>query len=222
MEFLKSYQFTETDRQLLKMQIPFIDCQASMFGDNCEIVLHSFESLHSSVIHIVNGHITGREVGAPVTNIALEKLSKFCESDDDWEIYFSNRENGKHIFKSSSTLIKNFENIPIGMICMNYTLDISIYNFMKGFFDKPNIRKSENFSKDVNDLIISHLEPIKTSVYSDSNIPSKSKVSEIVKRLHNTGLFEMSITTKIVSNELGISTAAIYKHLRNINVKNKG
>ncbi|EIS78008.1 sensory box protein, partial [Yersinia pestis PY-66] len=33
------------------------------FGEYCEIVLHSFEDLHRSVIHIVNGHVTGRELG---------------------------------------------------------------------------------------------------------------------------------------------------------------
>ncbi|MCD9548052.1 DNA-binding protein [Photobacterium carnosum] len=211
--------FTEDDRVILRSQIPFIDCLGAMFGDNCEIVLHSFENLHSSVIHIINGHITDRKIGAPVTNIALEKLSEFKKTNEKWDVYFSNASKDNKAFKSSSTLITNKDNIPIGMICMNYSLDVSLHSLMKNFFEPVN-RKNESFSQDVNNLITSHLEPIRNNVYTNSEISSKNKVQEIIKQLNDIDLFELPITNKIVSHELGISSATIYKHLRSLK-KNK-
>ncbi|WP_041394816.1 transcriptional regulator [Photobacterium profundum] len=217
MDALTSHEFTESDRLILKSQIPFMECLGTMFGDNCELVLHSFENLHESVIHIVNGHVTGRKIGAPVTNIALEKLSEFCNSNETWDVYFSNKNGEKRTFKSSSTLITNFDGVAIGMICINYSLEVSMYSFMKSFMHEPVKRKTENFSNDINSMVLSHLDPIKHQVYSDTNVPSKNKVQEIIKQLYKIGLFELPITTKIVSSELSVSTATVYKHLRQIN-----
>ncbi|MGV2469889.1 DNA-binding protein, partial [Bacillus subtilis] len=64
-----------------------------------------------------------------------------------------------------------------------------------------------------------HLEPIKNTVYSNKNIPSKNKNYEIIKELHDCGMFEFPAAHKIVSVELGISSATIYKHIRKINAQ---
>lgn len=216
---LKSHKFTETDRAIINSNIALMDCLGALFGDNCELVLHSFESLDESVIYIVNGHITGRKIGAPITNIALEKLSEFNRTHEVWDVYFSNKNDDNKPLKSASLLIVNSNCTPIGMICINYSLDISINAFIKTFTEVQVKRKKENFSNDVNEMIFSHLEPIRDRVYSDKSIPSKNKVSEIITQLFDIGLFELSITTKIVSSELGISPATVYKHLRKISIK---
>ncbi|HEM8293710.1 transcriptional regulator [Providencia vermicola] len=209
-----NYVFTEQDRKLLQSYTPMIDCLGEFLGPYCEVVLHSFEDLHSSVIHIANGHLTGRTLGAPVTNIALEKLAGFKKSHSSWDVYF----NTKSIrpFRSSSTLIVNLDNQPIGMVCMNWALDMPM-NAMVDLMSSSNNSKNENFSQDVNKLIMDHLEPIKNTIYSNKNIPSKNKNFEIIKELHDSGMFEFSAAHKIVSVELGISSATIYKHLRKIN-----
>ncbi len=209
-----NYVFTEQDRKLLQSYTPMIECLGEFLGPYCEVVLHSFEDLHSSVIHIANGHLTGRTLGAPATNIALEKLAGFKKNHSSWEVYF----NAKSIrpFRSSSTLIVNLDNQPIGMVCMNWALDMPM-NAMVDLMGGGNNSKNENFSQDVNKLIMDHLEPIKNTIYLNKNIPSKNKNFEIIKELHDCGMFEFSAAHKIVSVELGISSATIYKHLRKIN-----
>lgn len=215
---LKSHKFTAVDEAIIRSNFALMDCLGTLFGDNCELVLHSFEKLDESVVHIVNGHVTGRKIGAPVTNITFEKLSNFHSSGEMWDVYFSNKNDTKPL-KSASLLITNNENVPIGMICINYSLDISINSFVKTFTEIKIKRKKENFSNDVNEMILSHLEPIRDRVYVDKNIPSKNKVSEIISELYDLGLFELSLTTKVVSSELSISSATVYKHLRKISGK---
>ena len=211
---LNDYTFTEQDRTILNAQKAFADTLGNLFGTNCEVILHSFEDLNRSVIHIVNGQVTGREIGAGITNVALEQIRNFKTSEKNWNVYFSNKRGDDFTFKSSSTLITNFTGDVIGMLCINYSLDISLQGFMNTFSPNQCETKTENFTDDVNSMVLNHLLPIKQQIYSNKEIASKSKVNEIVKQLHRIGLFELPITTKIVSAELSVSTAAIYKHLR--------
>ncbi len=216
MDMSINHVFTADDRKLLDSYIPMIDCLGEFLGPYCEVVLHSFEDLHRSVIHIANGHITGRAIGAPVTNIALEKLAGFKKNHASWDVYF----NTKSIrpFRSSSTLIMNLNDQPIGMVCMNWALDMPL-NAMAELINGNNNSKNESFSQDINRLILDHLEPIKNTVYANKNIPSKNKNFEIIKELHDCGMFEFPAAHKIVSAELGISAATIYKHIRKINAQ---
>ncbi|HAG0018042.1 TPA: DNA-binding protein [Salmonella enterica] len=216
MESIINHKLTDDDRQLLASCIPFIDCLGQFLGEYCEIVLHSFEDLHHSVIHIVNGHVTGREKGAPVTNIALEKLAEFSSTNDMWDVYFSHK--GVRPFKSSSTLIVNKDKEPVGMICMNFALDMPLNAFIENFTKSSNC-KNESFTQDINNLVLSHLEPVKNMVYANKNISSKNRNFEIIKELNSIGLFKFPVTTKIVSSGLGISSNTIYKHLRTLNGK---
>lgn len=103
--------------------------------------------------------MTGRETGAPVTNIALEKLAEFSLANDMWDVYFSN--NGSRPFKSSSTLIVNRHENPVGMIYMNFALDMLLSAFLDNFAKSDNCR-NESFFQDINNLVQSHLEPVKT------------------------------------------------------------
>ncbi|PWD14895.1 DNA-binding protein [Salmonella enterica subsp. enterica serovar Anatum] len=216
MESIINQQFSDDDRKLLASFVPFIDCLGTFLGEYCEIVLHSFEDLHHSVIHIVNGHVTGRERGAPVTNVALEKLAEFNSTNDMWDVYFSNK--GARPFKSSSSLIVNKNKSPVGMICMNFALDMPLNAFIDNFAKSNNYR-NESFTQDINNLVLSHLEPVKNMVYANTGIPSKNKNYEIIRELNSIGLFEFPFTNKIVSSSLGISPNTVYKHLRSLNSK---
>ncbi|EDQ9848087.1 DNA-binding protein [Salmonella enterica subsp. enterica] len=216
MESIINQSLSDDDRKLLASFVPFIDCLGTFLGEYCEIVLHSFEDLHHSVIHIVNGHVTGRERGAPVTNVALEKLAEFNSTNDMWDVYFSN--NGARPFKSSSSLIVNKNKSPVGMICMNFALDMPLNAFIDNFAKSNNYR-NESFTQDINNLVLSHLEPVKNMVYANSGIPSKNKNYEIIRELNSIGLFEFPVTNKIVSSSLGISPNTVYKHLRSLNSK---
>ena len=209
----KEYKFTDQDRKQLQKYVPLMECIGGMFGDNCEVVLHSFEDLNSSVNYIVNSHVTGRKIGAPVTNVALEKISQFTETDEMWDVYHTG-EGGITSRKSASLLLTNDDQHPIGMLCINYSLEISLHAFMNAMLNTKSGHKKENFTNDVNCLVLSNLNPIKTAVHSNNNIPSKNKVFEIIKRLYEEGMFDLPITIKLVSQELSISPTTIYKHLR--------
>ena len=73
-EQLIGYSFTDDDRVLLHAHAGLIDGLAELFGKHCEVVLHSLENLHESVIRIANGFNTGRTLGAHITDLALRTI----------------------------------------------------------------------------------------------------------------------------------------------------
>ncbi|EKT62585.1 TPA: PAS domain-containing protein [Providencia alcalifaciens] len=62
---------------------------AGQFGENCEVVLHDHsKGLESSIVAIINGHVTKRKVGDPSSNLGLEVL-RGTDVDGDKYNYFT-------------------------------------------------------------------------------------------------------------------------------------
>ena len=50
---------------------------AAQFGSNCEVVIHDVSSNHPdhSIVHIENGHVSGRKVGDGASQVVLDQLA---------------------------------------------------------------------------------------------------------------------------------------------------
>ena len=69
-------KLTRADQKILKSYIPTLQGLAAYLGSSYEIVLHSLEDYDHSVIGIINGEHTGRRIGAPITDLALDMLDE--------------------------------------------------------------------------------------------------------------------------------------------------
>ena len=49
---------------------------AARFGDKCEVVIHDVSSSHPehTIVHIENGHVSGRKVGDGASHVVIEQL----------------------------------------------------------------------------------------------------------------------------------------------------
>ena len=52
-------------------------------------MLHSLEDYDHSVIGIINGEHTGRRIGAPITDLALDMLDELSAGGKASTVYFS-------------------------------------------------------------------------------------------------------------------------------------
>jgi predicted transcriptional regulator YheO len=73
---VKLQELSQTDFEILKAMEIIVDGIAAMYGQHTEVLLHSLDARNPSIIKIANGHITGRSVGAPITNLAMMKLKR--------------------------------------------------------------------------------------------------------------------------------------------------
>ena len=96
-----------------------VDGIASLIGPFCEIVLHSLEDLNTSAIKIANGENTGRQVGSPITDLALKMLRDIEGSERNFSRSYFTRAKGGVLMKSITVAIRNGENRVIGLLCIN-------------------------------------------------------------------------------------------------------
>lgn len=73
-------ELTTVDRMILRSYQFMLEGLAEYIGTGYEIILHSLEDVEHSAMKVINGHFSGREEGAPITNLAVKILSEIKDS----------------------------------------------------------------------------------------------------------------------------------------------
>ncbi|MCG9555934.1 PAS domain-containing protein [Vibrio sp. Isolate31] len=181
-----------------------------MYGSNTEVILHSLDIDNPSIIMIANNHLTGRDVGAPITDLALQKLKTNCDVS---EPYFNQTEDGR-LFRSVTSVIKNSQGTAIGILCINMDLNVPLNNFFMEMFPKCSPDSPEKFSKSAKGMLIEAINKISKQVRSDARIPAGNRNKRIVQRLNEDGFFNIKDATMTTAEELGITKGTVYRYIR--------
>ena len=129
---LDAITLTDNDRAILNSLHPVVDAIATLFGPQCEVLIHSIEDLGHSILKIRNGHVAGRSVGSPITDPGIKVLkSTRTVEDDAVGSYFSRTHDGTSL-KSVTALIRNGTK-PIGMLCINMNLSAPMIDVIAQF-----------------------------------------------------------------------------------------
>lgn len=197
---------------------------AEQFGSNCEVVIHDLtKGLDKSIVSIENGHVTGREVGGPSTNLGLEVVRGSKEGPDKYG-YITHTVNGK-ILRSSSVYFENDNGDIIGSLCINLDLSsfIAAQNALNQLVmskDDSEITK-EHFTSNVNDMVDSiMLEYINKNNLIVSNMTKDEKYN-MIRYLDEKGVFLIRNSTQKVCSFLDVSKFTLYAIIKNNNVANK-
>lgn len=212
----KNHKYTKEDKLILENYKNIVDAIGQLLGSACEVVLHSFEDLNSSVIYIHNGKKTGRSIGSPVTDKALKIFTDCIDNGTDFaDVYFTkNKQN--HTMRSTSTIIKNIKGQPIGMLCINLDISTPFDEMMSILLPSQDNSSEDNehFAINVEDLIISNTLKVKEEVFADNSISTRLKTKEIIHILNTQGIFQLRDAVTKVADTLNISKDVIYLHLR--------
>ena len=103
-----------------------------MFQNILEVVVHDFKDLDKAIIHIMNGHISGRSLGGPVSELNMHRLLGEDQFPDELVNYTSHNHRGQSL-KSSSVAIRDQEGKIIGAFCLHF--DISQFEQFQKFLD---------------------------------------------------------------------------------------
>ena len=94
---------------------------AAQFGSNCEVVIHDVSGNRPdhTIVHIENGHVSGRKVGDGASQVVLDQLARQDEQPKDHLCYLTRTPDGK-ILKSSSLYIRNSRGGVVAIFSINY------------------------------------------------------------------------------------------------------
>lgn len=219
----------ETSDKLSKY-IPMVHFIAEIIGNHCEVVLHDVSKPDNSIVEIVNGHISGRKVNGPITDLALKIMKDKNYKENNYICNYESVGKSNKTFRSSSYFIKDEQNEIIGMICVNVDLTdlmkarsvlddaIMIANQVNHHAEQPISASgpNERFEENIEDLLLSLIK----GVLSETEIPpermSPPEKMDVVRKLNEKGVFLLKGGVSEVARHLGASEATIYRYLNKI------
>ena len=228
-------------RSMLQQYTILVDFLGQVLGPDYEIVLHDLSSMSNSIVAIANGHISGREVGAPLTSLALTMMSDKRYLNKDFHVNYNGMTKENKILRSSTMYIKDDLGKLVGMLCVNF--DDSRYHELstKLFqlchpdqFVEQNltIRSSQidtsslysyDEAEQFPNSIATIMENVIREVIQQDGVPperlTKGEKIRIVRLLDEQGVFLLKGAVNYVAKALHSSPASIYRYLNQQNKK---
>ena len=221
---------------LLQHYVKLTEFLGQALGPDYEVALHDMTDKNRSIIAIANNHVSGREIGAPLTNVALSILRDKSYETSDYRLhYYGVSINGKAL-RSNTMFIKQNGRL-IGMLCINF--DDSRYrelsNKLMGLCHpdlfvedvvmasasetgtvpaaKPAPEKFRNSTEAVAiDAINRELEQLGVTA---ERLTSEERL-KIIGALEADGIFLLKGAVKDVAAGLHCSQASVYRYLSQI------
>lgn len=214
-----SVTLSQADRLILESYKSLAEGLSNYLGSSYEIVLHSLESLDHSVIKILNGYHTGRREGAPITDLALDMLSRIKESSAAPYISYFTKNKKNEPLKSTTIAIHGERGRIIGLLCMNCYLNTPLSDFIQNLIPRqPQATQavSETFADTSGDMIEDTVRQVRDQVTASPQVPPHAKNRVIITTLYEKGIFNLKDAVVRTANVLGISKNTVYLHLRNL------
>jgi predicted transcriptional regulator YheO len=188
------------------------------FGSNCEVVIHDINQVQSSLIYI-KGSVTGRELGAPTTEVILKELRQHGDQVKDKLGYTTRTRDGKFI-KTSVSFIRNPEGKVVGFLGINY--DITAFTMVNQIIsefsatndiNQINEPMNESYAKNIEEVFENLIQ--NTLIEMDVPITRMKREDKIffVHQLDANGAFLIQGSVDRIAEILGVSKQTIYNYL---------
>ncbi|RBP36549.1 helix-turn-helix transcriptional regulator [Garciella nitratireducens] len=209
---------------------------AKTLGPNYEVVLYDINDYSNSIVAIANNHISGRSIGAPLTNFSLSVISDEIYKKNDYKINYSSFSKDGKILRSSTMFIKDEKGELVGLLSINFDdsdyIDVvnrvmslchpdELLEHQKSYHSLYSILKEggESLSSSIEEVIDIVIE----QVLKDKKVPvnrlSQQERLYIVKILYKKGIFKFKSAISIVANKLQCSQPSVYRYLSKIHDK---
>ncbi|MEG1619092.1 MAG: PAS domain-containing protein [Eubacterium sp.] len=217
----------------LKPYIVLVDFLADFLGENTEVVLHDLTDWHCSIVAIRNGHISGRRVGSPVTDLALEMIKSEKYKNQGYRVNYRGVSQKGERIRSATCFLKDEEGELIGMICIN--MDCQKYVEVRDILESlirinstANEAEEENdqtveekFNIDVKDLVENNINRALPGMGSNVCELGKQEKIDLVGKLQAMGTFMVKGTIWNVADILGVSVPTVYRYIAIVKKQNE-
>ena len=213
-----------------------IEFLGKTLGPDYEVILHDLSDTGSSIIAIANGHISGRTVGAPLTNVALKLIADKVYERENYSLNYGGVGVNGQPLRSSTMFIKDKTGHPVGLLCINF--DASRYQELSqkmlqlchpdGFWPIPPAAVPhesaaprtgydvESFYNSISDVT----KDVVGQVIAESGVPAdrltQEEKMEIIELLDKKGIFLLKGSVKYVADCLYCSQASVYRYLSKV------
>lgn len=195
------------------------DGLAGQFGSDCEIVIHDLKhELDNPIVHINNGHVTGRKVGDGPSKAVLDTLRSDPESLNDHLGYLTRTADGKTL-KSSTIYIRSEDGASIDyLFSINYDITglLMATRSVRALTDtesQDEEKQPEQIVHNVNDLLDTLLAQSVAMVGKPADKMNKEEKVAAIRFLNEAGAFLITRSGDKVSKYFGISKFTLYSYI---------
>ncbi len=217
-----------TSEEKVRSYLPLVDFLAEITGPFSEVVLHDVRDKEHSLVAIRNGQLSGREVGAPMTDFASQILKRGEHNSKDFiSNYLGKAGSAGKFLKSSTYFIKDDEGKIIGMLGINTDLSpfwevqqivgqfLSVNETINGEENAEAPVAAEEPRLSISDMVHAVMEEVLGSYSIDTARMTTEEKKEIVEELNAKGVFLLKGTVAEVAQRLDVSEQTIYRYLKN-------
>lgn len=202
-------------------------------GPDYEVAFHDLTDNNRSLVAIANNHISGRDVGAPLTNVALKIIADRSYQTADHRTHYRGMSIDGRILRCSTMFIKNDSNELVGLLCINF--DDSRYqelserilelchpdifvesNFL---FDsdrvplRPSTEDTESFHNSIDDVAGNAVSDVLRDMGVTAERLTHEEKMTVVEKLDTRGVFLLKGAVRDVARALCCSPASVYRYL---------
>ncbi|HBV40350.1 MAG TPA: hypothetical protein DEF05_11860 [Erwinia sp.] len=210
----------EEKTRLIKEMSAVMDALASVTGQHLEIVLHDLTQPASSVVKIINGHISGRQPGSPLQSapendlgfLGLLEQKPTGENPQVFKDYRTTSVRGTAL-QSATVMFRDENHQPLVSLCFN--ADHSALETAQTLLRQllPASVPAEEISS-----LETRMNEIICSAMPSSGIAGVSKKEKIaiVRTMQDKGLFIVRGGVEKAAKALGVTRYTIYNYLDEI------
>ena len=202
---------------------------SAALGDNCEIALHDLTSKDQEIVAISNNPISGREVGAKLSNLSLHYLEEKQYLNHDYVMNYKTVGNDGKLMRAATYFIKEEgREMPVGMLCINVNISdleylTSTIKKILGIKEEKDIEfKMDNpveiLSSPLDEMIDMYIkECLEKMGFPSYFLAERLNVDEkikVVKYLQEKGTFKVKGAIVLVAEKLAVSEPTVYRYLR--------
>lgn len=206
--------------QYVKAYIPLVDFLADCLGEDTEVVLHDLSDYHQSVVAIRNGHISGRGMGSPLTDLSLKVLKTATFEQTPYLANYQSISKEGHMLKASTFFIRDDDGRFVGMLCINadnhkLVTAKDMLNSLVSMLKIPNENAAvtENLNMSVRELVLGNIARIVPDIEHVADTMQQKDKIDLVDKLGDMGTFMIKGAIGYVAEALHVSIPTVYRYL---------
>ena len=212
----------DADDLLVASACRIADAVGRTFGPDCEVAVHDLRRPTRSLVHLVNGEVTGRQLGSPIRDLIYRVLPDMDIEQGGLFNYSTVLEDGRRL-KSSTCLIRNEGGDPLVAFCIN--LDVTrLESALAGLTALTHLddaspmpgsggADTEPQQIEIGDILRHLVINIARPAGRDPAGLSKNEKLAVVDFLDKKGAFRIRGSVQMVAKELATSEPTIYRYI---------
>lgn len=185
------------------------------------MAVHDLRNPTHSLVHLANGHVTGRSLGAPIRDLILRVIPSLEDGQDVLGGYQTVLDNGARL-RSTTAVMRDGDGQPVVAFCINYdvrrveTATAVLADFLGEPEQKAGASWVEPAFADTTGLLTPLVDNVVHEFGVDGARLTRAERLEVVGFLYAKGAFRIKGAVALVARRLGVSEPTVYRYINQV------